>query len=295
MKTRVFAVCTVVFLFCGIVHAGLNDGLVAYYPFNGNVNDESGNGNNGTINGAKLTADRFGNVDSAYSFVARGDSMYGTGDYIEINNSSSLNLGKNDFTFVAWIKTTRKGGAKILSKGQSNCLTGYAFQTDSLASGGDADYFTAWSVSSGRCLPRSVSKGIVNDGKWHLLVGVVKRSNSQMYYIDGELDTIDYNSPPADDISNNNNLRIGLCDRYGNRPFDGMIDDIRIYNRALSASEVQQLYQGQDTCSKEVVKFISGTPAKAADVNANFDALNCQIQALKAIVCKNEPTASVCQ
>jgi len=44
-----------------------------------------------------------------------------------------------------------------------------------------------------------------------------------------------------------------------------------------------------------VVKFTAGTPAKAADVNANFDALNYQIQALKAIVCKNEPTASVCQ
>ena len=68
MKTRVFAVCVVVFLFCGITHAGLSDGLVAYYPFNGNANDESGNGNNGTVNGATLTTDRFGKVNSAYSF-----------------------------------------------------------------------------------------------------------------------------------------------------------------------------------------------------------------------------------
>jgi len=49
-------------------HAGINDGLVAYYPFNGNANDESGNGNNGTVNGATLTSDRFGNANSAYSF-----------------------------------------------------------------------------------------------------------------------------------------------------------------------------------------------------------------------------------
>ena len=48
-------------------------------------------------------------------------------------------------------------------------------------------------------------------------------------------------------------------------------------------------------CSNDIVTFTAGTPAKAADVNANFDALNCQIQALKVIVCKNEPTASVCQ
>ena len=48
--------------------ADLKDGLVAYYPFNGNANDESGNGNNGTVNGATLTTDRFGNTNKAYSF-----------------------------------------------------------------------------------------------------------------------------------------------------------------------------------------------------------------------------------
>ncbi len=47
------------------------NGLVGYWPFNGNANDESGNGNNGTNNGATLTADRFGNANSAYGFVCR--------------------------------------------------------------------------------------------------------------------------------------------------------------------------------------------------------------------------------
>lgn len=46
----------------------LTNGLTAYYPFNGNANDASGNGNNGTVNGATLTADRFGNANSAYRF-----------------------------------------------------------------------------------------------------------------------------------------------------------------------------------------------------------------------------------
>jgi hypothetical protein len=58
----------------------LNDGLVAYYPFNGNANDKSGNGNHGTVHGATLTEDRFGNADSAYNF----DGVY---DYIEIKNT----------------------------------------------------------------------------------------------------------------------------------------------------------------------------------------------------------------
>jgi hypothetical protein len=45
-----------------------SNGLVGYWGFNGNANDQSGNGNNGTVNGATLTSDRFGNNNSAYSF-----------------------------------------------------------------------------------------------------------------------------------------------------------------------------------------------------------------------------------
>ncbi|MBK7031388.1 MAG: hypothetical protein IPH45_20325 [Bacteroidales bacterium] len=55
------------------------NGLSAWYPFNGNANDLSGNGNDGTVNGATLTTDRFGNPNSAYSFN-------GTTDFIGINN-----------------------------------------------------------------------------------------------------------------------------------------------------------------------------------------------------------------
>jgi hypothetical protein len=44
------------------------NGLVGWWPFNGNANDESGNGNNGTVNGATLTTDRFGNANEAYIF-----------------------------------------------------------------------------------------------------------------------------------------------------------------------------------------------------------------------------------
>ena len=60
------------------------NGLVGWWPFNGNANDESGNGNNGTVNGSTLTTDRFGNSNSSYNFN-------GTSNYIRINNSTSLN------------------------------------------------------------------------------------------------------------------------------------------------------------------------------------------------------------
>ena len=55
------------------------NGLVGYWPFNGNANDESGNGNNGTVNGATLTTDRFGSANSAYSFDGINDYIIANG------------------------------------------------------------------------------------------------------------------------------------------------------------------------------------------------------------------------
>jgi len=62
------------------------NGLVGWWPFNGNANDLSGNNNNGTVNGATLTADRYGNANKAYNFN-------GINNYIEVLHSNSLNLG----------------------------------------------------------------------------------------------------------------------------------------------------------------------------------------------------------
>ena len=78
-------------------------GLVAWYPFNGNANDSSGNGNNGTVSGATLTTDRFGNPGKAYSFN-------GTNAYISVPNSSSLSI-VGDITISAWIYDYGDNGA----------------------------------------------------------------------------------------------------------------------------------------------------------------------------------------
>ncbi|TGO02752.1 hypothetical protein PN36_19595 [Candidatus Thiomargarita nelsonii] len=74
--------------------ADLSDGLVAYYPFNGNAQDESGNGHHGTVYGAILVNDRFENIDSAYHFD-------GINDFIQISDSPSLRV--TTFTISAWI------------------------------------------------------------------------------------------------------------------------------------------------------------------------------------------------
>ena len=99
---KVFILGMIVLSFIAVsAHAGINDGLVAYYPFNGNVNDESGHENHGTVIGANPTTDRFGNADSAYSFDGEDDYLdthWGSGD-IDNDDPSTISL---------WIKSTVK-------------------------------------------------------------------------------------------------------------------------------------------------------------------------------------------
>ena len=99
-NNRVFIVLIVAGMigFSGMANADLNNGLVAHYPFNGNANDIIGD-NHGIVYGATLTADRFGNSNSAYDFD-------GVDDYIEKNNpSEALNIGSQSWTVFLWVKT----------------------------------------------------------------------------------------------------------------------------------------------------------------------------------------------
>ncbi len=85
--------------------------LIAFYPFNGNANDESGNGNHGTVYGATLTTDRFNQPNRAYYFD-------GINDYIMVPNSSILQIS-GEITMSAWFQTrSAKPHANILCKSE---------------------------------------------------------------------------------------------------------------------------------------------------------------------------------
>ena len=102
MRTKKFNVILVLISIVLIVisisieigYADLNEGLVAYYPFNGNANDESGNGNHGSVHGATLTVDRCGMPDRAYRFNGS--------DYIDLGNGTVNVAG--DLTLSLWVK-----------------------------------------------------------------------------------------------------------------------------------------------------------------------------------------------
>ena len=201
----------------------ITNGLVAYYPFNGNANDASGNGNNGTVVGARLTTDRFGTPNSAYNFTGSGST------YITVPDSPSLDV-TSAITMAVWIKSAGGGtyGPRILSKGppcyEMNVLRP---SSDTMA---NFDIQTLQQVSTHLCLDQ------VN---WIHLVGTYD-GQVMRFYTNGTLAVQANVSGPI--AVNNEPLAIGQNFDDNSDYFNGDIDDVRIYNRALSGNEVSQLY-----------------------------------------------------
>jgi len=196
--------------------------LVAYYPFNGNANDESGNGNNGTVNGATLTTDRNGNSNKAYSFS-------GNQQYISTPINSEFT---NQITISVWIKTNvnKDNSGVFCSRNGSNGNGIWIF----------LDGRPYMMLSNGQGVGVSVeASSTVTNNSWHHILATFNGSVAKIY-IDG---TFINQSTSVYTIILQANFIIGYDALLGyNRYFKGLIDDIRIYNRTLSDTEIQQLY-----------------------------------------------------
>ncbi len=196
--------------------------LAAHYPFNGNANDESGNGNHGTPNGVTLTSDRFGNPDSAYSFDGN--------DIITIPHDESLN-SSGELSFSVWVNPNSLQNSMILGKSNYTSTTNYLLRTTS------SGYFTfeykgfAYSNS----LPLTASS-------WNHVAVVSQADNSKLVYINGTLATHTTASSPYGLVTNE--LTIGA--RPGAEFFNGSIDDLRIYKSALTETQILSLYNNNN-------------------------------------------------
>ena len=218
--------------------------LVAYYPFNGNANDESGNGNDGTVFGATLTNDRFGNPNGAYNFN-------GTDNYINIGSDPILNRSNTDFSINVWINTHTPTGPPfqtIITNRNPNyqgSLFGLRWET--------GDNYQKLGLTSGD--PNNAYTNVTNISTytWYNLCVTHKASTDETkFYIDGvEIYTTtsfgDFNAPSSPNTTFHS---IGLETQghpqgFISYPFDGEIDDLRLYNCCLTPLQIQELYNNQ--------------------------------------------------
>lgn len=217
----------------------LTSNLKVCMPFNGNANDVSGSGNNGTVSGATLTTDRFGNISSAYQFN-------GTSNYISISSFANL-APTNEITISMW------GKSDITT---SNCLFMLSPDNSSDRCVGCAQYSNGgttmmlWDYGDISTGGRTSSTGIpVDITGWHHYVYIISQSgNKKQMYLDGVLKS---NANYALTCNNKNLpflIGAGTDVLGGSIRFRGKIDDICIYNRALNANEISILYNGIGTC-----------------------------------------------
>ena len=194
-----------------------SNGLVGWWPFNGNANDESGNGNNGTVNGATLTADRFGISNMAYSFD-------GINDYISTDRS-----GYTTFSISLWCKLPSP------AMPVNPLVDGFDSYYDIYFTQSKLYYATFTSLNQYTNIDCIVTPSI---GQWQHLVFVYSNNSISVYSNSSLAGT--YNVQPLSGTAGNHNFGASLTgtDQYLN----GCLDDIGIWNRALTAIEVNNLF-----------------------------------------------------
>jgi hypothetical protein len=233
------------------------DGLVAYYPFNGNALDESGNGNDGVVHGNTLVADRENNTNSAYSF--------NSSSYIGIPHNNSFN--PNTFTIIGWIYRTRNcpvvaDSCMIFNKEDRYELgirRGNTLQIGHINSSSNTD--SGWFNTN----------IVIPELQWIFIA----------FQYDGTYVTVHMNDASSVSTQARTTLRqstypflIGQRSKYVSSPYAGILDDIRIYNRALTVAEIQHLYQTTETKLNQtpLALFTTSATQDTAPFSVNLDA-----------------------
>tara|TARA_B100001287_G_C22682874_1_gene531482 strand:- start:2228 stop:3562 length:1335 start_codon:yes stop_codon:yes gene_type:complete len=231
------------------------DSLVGWWGFNGNANDESGNGNNGTVNGATLTTDRFGNSNSAYEFD-------GVNDEIIIAHTPKFN--STELTISVWFYLNNNAfsnssccnldGQWLISKSPINIPGGtknraFEITVDNGVSNLLAEPFYFQSGSSNQAMNTQYqmrSDQVIYSNNWYHGIYAISNNNLKQY-LNGVL-VVDSTINDSFRVNNNDIL---LGSYWGEaavvlteRDMDGILDDIGIWNRALDSCEIKDLYEG---------------------------------------------------
>jgi hypothetical protein len=227
----------------------LKDGLVAYYNFNGGtLNDSSGNGNTITLNNnAVKTADRYGRANNAYLFN-------GTDSYMKVANSNSLNSFTNQITIMATIKINGFYSAncvnnQIIGKGWNDFINGYYALRFYSTVGCQNTVDTSKEVFNGsygdlNTRAADYDQTFIHTNTWYNVVYTSSYGQSKIY-INGVLKSVSNATASSTSFTpNSQEMYIG---KHGDPQypylFNGVIDELRIYNKVLPPRAVKQLYE----------------------------------------------------
>ena len=245
----------------------LTNGLVAYYPFNGNANDQTTNANNGTPNNAVLTADKLNQAANAYAFN-------GANAFISAPNKAYLTFPNGgDFSISVWAAFSSVASPNFYFIGCDNGPGNnpkWILQYGQLAllPTPPAGNFVTFHMSRGLNVGYALATTPHNPalGTWHHYL-VTKAGTSYTLYIDGALAIGATNymndhgvlkviatGPSAMESGITAPLTIGEAESGGF--VNGKLDDIRIYNRALPSSEVAQLYAIESGPRVDLIKAV---------------------------------------
>ena len=233
--------------------ANLKEGLVAYYPFNGNAKDESVKGNDGAVHGGvALTTDRHGNGNRAYRFD-------GKDDYISAPHQPYLNFPNGEFTISLWnaLHDPRVPAYFIAKSTGSGPKPKWLFNWRRVKDEKVLNFHVNTPVHQNNALypwrPR--------EGYWHQNVAT-KKGTRYAIYVNG-MPVSQGEGVPNLPTNNSAPLTIGQAEGHG--WVNGSFDDVRIYNRALSGAEVKALYDHESTPPDKTVSKPTPTPPKNSD------------------------------
>lgn len=245
---RLVAFTVIAIAAIGAFGAAPTRGLIAYYPFDGDAQDKSGNRNHGVMHGTRPTADRKGRLNSAM--------LFGEGNYITVPSSPSLTSPKDQITIAAWVRIGEWCGvwAPIICKGLDHKSDHYRFLGHH---GGNTP------LSSCQSIDARFENSSMLRGAWHH-IALSYDGNMAKTYIDGSIAGLRH-SPGTFRVSNDE-LLIG-CDPPGGMEWLlGSMDELRIYNRALSDDEIKAVYEA-DPPTKTSATEAMGWSVKLVDCN----------------------------
>jgi len=196
-------------------------GLQAHYEFEGNTNDSSGNARNGTA---------VGNPDFVAGKIGQAINLRGLNDYVEITGYKGI-LGPNAFSISAWIKTASLEQQEIVYYGTNADGQRCEFRVHDTGR-----------IRMGNGAGQVEGRTVVTDGAWHHVAVTISEnatnsSSDVRIYVDGQDDTQETTDPDAFNLVADWDVTMGCRPSQQDRFFNGQIDDVRIYDRALSAEE----------------------------------------------------------